>query len=251
MRTAALQKCSVYSGSLILVNARHPYRGVPDPALLMPVNGESGVLMDRRAAVLLERLMAEIRGWNGIVPVSGWRPREEQQAIWDDTLRESGEAFTKKYVAFPGCSEHETGLAIDLGLRQEQIDFIRPDFPDVGVCRIFRRRAAAYGFVLRYPADKEPVTGIACEPLHFRYVGVPHAEIMDKLGLTLEEYLDYLKEYPYGMRPLVHEKNNLVFELSFLSDERADDLKTENLHGMVSGDNSEGFIVTEWKDRDV
>lgn len=251
MRAATLQKCSVYSGSLILVNAGHPYRVVPDRASLVPVNGESGVLMERRAAALLERLMAEIRGWSGIVPVSGWRPREEQQAIWDDSMRESGEAFTRKYVAFPGCSEHETGLAIDLGIRQEQVDFIRPDFPDTGVCRTFRRRAAAFGFVLRYPAGKEAVTGIACEPWHFRYVGVPHAEIMDGLGLTLEEYDDYLKEYPYGVRPLVHEKDNLVFELSFLSGEQAGELKDGNLRGMVSGDNSEGFIVTEWKDRDA
>ena len=53
-------------------------------------------------------------GAGRIVPVSGWRSRKEQQAIWDDTLAKQGEAFTRSYVALPGCSEHETGLAIDL-----------------------------------------------------------------------------------------------------------------------------------------
>lgn len=72
-----------------------------------------------------------------------------------------------------GCSEHETGLAIDLALAGEEPDFIRPPFPDRGICRRFRQRCADFGFVLRYPAGKETVTGIAHEPWHFRYVGVP------------------------------------------------------------------------------
>jgi D-alanyl-D-alanine dipeptidase/carboxypeptidase len=207
--------------------------------------------MERRAAALLEQLMSEIHGWSGIVPVSGWRSQEEEQAIWDGSMREYGAGFTQKYVARPGCSEHLTGLAIDLGLRQEQVDFIRPDFPDSGICRTFRKRAAAFGFIQRYPADKEPITGIACEPWHFRYVGVPHAEIMIRLGLTLEEYHDFLKQHPYDVRPLVYERENLVFELSYLSAEKTEDLETESFSGMVSGDNSDGFIVTEWKDRGI
>ena len=129
-------------------------------------------------------------GEGQIVPVSGWRSREEQQRIWDDTLAKEGEAFTRQYVACPGCSEHQTGLAIDLGLAAPHIDFIRPDFPDTGVCRAFREQAGKYGFILRYPAGKEHITGIAHEPWHFRYVGTPHSAIMTRLGLTLEEYLE-------------------------------------------------------------
>ncbi len=114
--------------------------------------------------------------------------------IEDDTMRKEGARFTESYVAHPGCSEHQTGLAIDLGERREEIDFIRPDFPYTGICQTFRELAPQYGFVERYPKGKEGVTGIAWEPWHFRYVGCPHAQIMTKHGWVLEEYLDYLKE---------------------------------------------------------
>ncbi|MFR1232947.1 MAG: D-alanyl-D-alanine carboxypeptidase family protein [Evtepia gabavorous] len=80
--------------------------------------------------------MAAIGGWKEIVPVSGWRALEEQQAIWEDSLAENGLPFTQTYVAYPGHSEHQTGLAIDLGRRSASIDFIRPDFPYTGLCQI-------------------------------------------------------------------------------------------------------------------
>lgn len=65
----------------------------------------------------------------------------------------------------------------------------RPAFPYEGVCQMFRERAAEFGFVERYPAGKEPITGIAHEPWHFRYVSPPHARAMVRRGLVLEEYL--------------------------------------------------------------
>ena len=96
-----------------------------------------------------------IGGWNHIAPVSGWRSQEEQQSIWNESTEENGADFTAKYVAQPGHSEHQTGLAIDLGLRREKLDFIRPSFPYSGICEIFRQKAARYGFIERYPAGKE------------------------------------------------------------------------------------------------
>ncbi len=171
---------------LVLVNARH---ACPEETLdLVPVGG-SPVLLDREAARALDALMAQLDGWRSIVPVSGWRSLEEQTAIYQDSLAENGPEFTRKFVALPGHSEHQTGLAIDLGLRGPEVDFIRPDFPYEGICQRFRERAADFGFVERYPAGKEAVTGIAHEPWHFRYVGVPHARDMVRRGLVLEEYL--------------------------------------------------------------
>ena len=67
------------------------------------------------------------------MPVSGWRSHAEQKQIWDDTLAKEGEAFTRAYVAWPGCSEHESGLAIDLAEAAEEIDFIRPAFSYDGI----------------------------------------------------------------------------------------------------------------------
>ena len=155
---------------------------------LVPVGG-TGVLLERQAALALERLMERIGGWREIVPVSGWRPGEEQRQIWDESLRENGMEFTKTYVALPGHSEHESGLAIDLGLKKESIDFIRPDFPYDGICGTFRALAPDYGFIERYPEGKEKITGIGHEPWHFRYVGTPHARILTEAGLVLEEYV--------------------------------------------------------------
>ena len=174
---------------LILVNAAHPLRETEPPALAAPDPRYPGVLMEREAARMLADCVRAVGGEGRIVPVSGWRSRAEQQAIWDGTMAREGEAFTRQYVACPGCSEHQTGLAVDLGLAGPHIDFIRPDFPDEGVCRAFRLRAADYGFILRYPAGKEHITGIAHEPWHFRYVGAPHAARMAARNLTLEEYL--------------------------------------------------------------
>ena len=171
---------------LILVNAAHPCPAeVPE---LVPLLG-GPVLLEREAARALEALMAEVDGWRSIVPVSGWRSREEQAALYQTSLAEHGPEFTRRFVARPGYSEHHTGLAIDLGLRGAEPDLICPDFPHTGICRRVRERAADFGFVERYPQGREAVTGIAYEPWHFRYVGPLHAREMADRGLTLEEYL--------------------------------------------------------------
>ncbi len=178
--------------ALILVNARHAVSAGLVQELVPVHQGYPEVLMEREAAQALSRLMEELDGWRFIVPVSGWRSEEEQRRVYEDSLRENGPAFTAKFVALPGHSEHQTGLAIDLGLKREKIDFIRPVFPYEGVCQRFRELAPAFGFIQRYSAGKEAVTGIAQEPWHFRYVGTPHAQRITERGLCLEEYCGLL-----------------------------------------------------------
>lgn len=172
--------------NLILVNASHPCP-CPVPEDLEPVKG---VLLRREAAQALVRLITEVGGEAEITAVSGWRSEEEQAEIYCSSLRDNGLEFTEKYVALPGHSEHQTGLAVDVGLNLPDIDFICPAFPEDGVCGRFRSRAADFGFILRYPAGREAVTGIANEPWHFRYVGLPHSKIIEEKKLTLEEYLN-------------------------------------------------------------
>lgn len=176
-------------GYLILVNASHPLL-VPAEGLVPVDRRRPDILLQWEAAKALGEALAYIGAGDGIIPVSGYRSRAEQAAIYESSLRENGPAFTKKYVALPGCSEHETGLAIDLGLNRGEIDFLRPDFPYKGICQRFREAAPRFGFIQRYAADKEAVTGIAHEPWHFRYVGRPHAMVMAEKGLALEEYLE-------------------------------------------------------------
>lgn len=233
-------------GALLLVNPSHPIPDHAAPDLVCVDPRWPEVKLERRAAGLLNACIRFVGGEELIVPVSGWRSREEQQAIWDDTMAREGEAFTQAYVARPGCSEHQTGLAIDLGAAAERIDFIRPEFPSHGVCGAFRQRAADYGFILRYPAGKESITGIAHEPWHFRYVGVPHAGIMADLGLCLEEYIVLLRR-DYIRRPLTVQTGSRTFRIRYCSGLEGADIYTD--HGscqQVSEDNCGGVIVTTW-----
>ncbi len=234
----------IHNGLLILVNAEHPIQHMERPVLAPAVPG-SDILLDTRAAAMLSGLISRISAAGEIVPVSGWRSEAEQREIWDGSMRESGEEFTRKYVALPGCSEHQTGLAIDLALRADNIDFIRPEFPYDGVCGRFRALAADYGFVERYQGGKEGVTGIAAEPWHFRYVGRPHARIMCEMGLCLEEYVEYLRAYPYPERLL--EVRGEVYEAEVGFAGARDTLGLPDAPYQVSGNNVDGYIYTLWR----
>lgn len=234
----------IHNGLLILVNAEHPIQHMERPVLAPAVPG-SDILLDTRAAAMLSGLISRISAAGEIVPVSGWRSEAEQREIWDGSMRESGEEFTRKYVALPGCSEHQTGLAIDLALRADNIDFIRPEFPYDGVCGRFRALAADYGFVERYQSGKEGVTGIAAEPWHFRYVGRPHARIMCEMGLCLEEYVEYLRAYPYPERLL--EVRGEVYEAEVGFAGARDTLGLPDAPYQVSGNNVDGYIYTLWR----
>ena len=136
-------------GTLYLVNRAHPLPEEPAAEDLASVrSGQTEVRLHQRAKVMLDQLLAAVGSVGAIVPVSGYRPQTEQQAIWEDALAEHGKAFTETYVARPGCSEHQTGLAIDLGENRPEVDFLCPAFPDSGPCGALRRRAAgAQGFV--------------------------------------------------------------------------------------------------------
>ncbi len=234
----------IHSGLLILVNAEHPIQHMERPVLAPAVPG-SDILLDTRAAAMLSGLISRLGAAGEIVPVSGWRSAEEQQEIWDGSMRENGAEFTRKYVALPGCSEHQTGLAIDLALRADSIDFIRPEFPYDGICGRFRALAADYGFVERYKSGKEDITGIAAEPWHFRYVGRPHARIMCDMGLCLEEYVEYLRSYPYPERLL--EVRGEIYEAEVGFAGARDALGLPDAPYQVSGNNVDGYIYTLWR----
>ena len=236
--------CGIHSGLLVLVNAEHPIRRRERP-VLAPAAPGSDVLLDTRAAAMLTGLISRLGAAGEIVPVSGWRSMREQREIWDGSMAENGTEFTRKYVALPGCSEHQTGLAIDLALRSDNIDFIRPDFPYDGICGRFRALAADYGFIERYQAGKEHITGIAAEPWHFRYVGRPHARLMSDNGLCLEEYVELLRSYPYPERLL--ETRGGVYEADAGFAFAKSELELPDAPYQISGNNVDGYIYTLWR----
>lgn len=243
MKRVLCRRAQVFQGPLVLVNRDHPLREEAAPDLVPAGCRFPDVLLDRRAARLLAACIQAVGGVRDIVPVSGWRSRAEQQRIWDETLANEGTEFTQSYVALPGCSEHQSGLAIDLGRAAEEIDFIRPDFPQDGVCGAFRRRAAEYGFIERYQQGKEQLTGIAPEPWHFRCVGAPHALLMEQNGLCLEEYGAFLRQGPQRLT-LPGGQPVQVFYVPCAGEET--ELPLPGACCQVSGDNAGGFIVTAW-----
>lgn len=167
-----------------------------------------------------------------------------------DSMAKNGRDFTRKYVALPGCSEHQTGLAIDLAVNKPDIDFIRPEFPYSGIFNKFREKALNYGFIERYPEGKERVTGIAWEPWHFRYVGFPHSAIMQQQKMTLEEYHLFLKAHECGTNPFMFQTNGRRIEIAFKLAEKKSLTKIAVDDGAlcsVSGNNTDGFIVTVWR----
>ena len=248
MKSVILPADAVHFGGLILVNVQIPL--IKEAQNLVRLNPKSTVRLECEAADSLNRLMEKIDGWKQIAAVSGWRPHHEQQEIFAQSLRDNGREFTEKYVALPGHSEHQTGLAIDLGLRTGKIDFIRPTFPYAGICQIFRKLAPAFGFIERYPKGKEMVTGIAHEPWHFRYVGKPHAEIMAELGLTLEEYHAFLKQYPYGEKDYVYQSGREEALVSYIAAGEGNTFAVEDTESYsLSGNNIDGFVLTRWRKR--
>lgn len=249
MNQLYLPPACLHAGDLILVSAQAPYREKRNPQLLGVPGPTSPVRLEAQAAGALNKLMDALRGWDAITPVSGWRSRQEQQDLWDQSLAENGEAFTRTFVAKPGCSEHETGLAIDLGLRGEVPDPICPAFPREGICQAVQDLAPAYGFVLRYPAGKESVTGIGYEPWHFRYVGPPHAALMTERGWALEEYHQALRA-----GPLRTTWEGVETWISFQPANPGGVTLAELPQGMVcavSGNNTDGFILTTRRAEDV
>ncbi len=129
-----------------------------------------------------------------IYPISAFRPHSTQVSLFNNRVeraRNDGyadpEAEAARHVAKPGTSEHELGLAIDFNSVDESY------FRNTAEAKWLAAHCAEYGFVIRYPEDKESVTGIIYEPWHLRFVGVKHAKRMNELNMCLEEYCEYIK----------------------------------------------------------
>ncbi len=247
MMNLALSNEKIYTGSLLLVNAQYPIQGFGEENLL-PVAEGSEIRMKREAVYLLHLIFQKIDCFDSIVPVSGYRSAKEQTEIYETSLKDNGEDYTRKFVAFPYHSEHQTGLAIDLGMKKEEIDFICPDFPYEGVCHRFRQMAPEFGFVERYPKGREQVTGIAHEPWHFRYVGYPHSEIMSTENLTLEEYTEFIRQFPYDEKHLRWSKEGREMEIFYVPAAERGNTRIQmpdDICYQVSGNNVDGFVVTQ------
>ena len=92
-------------------------------------------------------------------------------------------------VAPPGCSEHQTGLALDISCPDENYE-LEESFAKTKEGCWLARHCALFGFILRYPKNKEEITGFPFEPWHIRYTGIGLASSLTLTGMTLEEYYE-------------------------------------------------------------
>ncbi len=254
MKDIVMNQRSVYKGNLILVNRDNPIRERIGESDLVPVSqNDEGILLCADAQRMLFQLISALGAHDMIVPVSGYRSAEEQRDIFESSMRENGAEFTNAYVAPVDASEHQTGLAIDLGENLPDIDFIRPSFPYHGICQMFRRSAPSFGFVERYSKDKTSITGIAHEPWHFRYVGIPHSLIMARLNMALEEYIDYLRQFTHDSGPLIEEMGSNIVRIYYASFDQYGSQALSIPHDRpvhISGNNNDGLIITVWDSAD-
>lgn len=118
--------------------------------------------------------------------VSDFRTYDVQKKLYDNSIRERGYKYTEKYVARAGYSEHQTGLAFDVLDKNSS----KEDFEFTKSAKWLNDNCYYYGFIIRYPKDKENITNYKYEPWHLRYVGEKVAKEIMKKEITLEEYLN-------------------------------------------------------------
>ena len=187
--------------NLLLVNREQKLPQGFSVALASIQGGQYQV--DARCVDALEQMLADCRA-AGFSPAvcSAYRTEQEQRLLFNrETARwmalgmplTEAQRAAAKSTAVPGTSEYQTGLAVDLvdsnywGLDEAQASMPAQKW--------LMEHCWEYGFILRYPSDKEAVTGIVYEPWHYRYVGLQAAKTIHEQSLCLEEYLQNQAEY--------------------------------------------------------
>ena len=191
----AVRRTNVSGDALLtLVNADHPMPSDWKQELVELNNGQS---IDSRAYPDLQEMMADARA-EGLDPYicSSWRSPETQKKLFKEEVekyvkqgysKSEAEIQAARWVAVPGTSEHELGLALDIVSAENQR--LEEEQEDTPTQQWLMTHCCEYGFILRYPKDKEDITGIGYEPWHYRYVGRENAEAIRDSGMCLEEYV--------------------------------------------------------------
>lgn len=157
-------------------------------------NGQS---VDRRIYDDLIAMLqaAKSEGLNPLI-CSSYRTNEKQEQLYQNKVSEYlSQGYSKVeasdraafWVARPGTSEHQLGLAVDIvSTKNQRLDRSQENTVEQ---RWLIQNSWKYGFVLRYPTNKNSITGVGYEPWHYRYVGKEHAKKINELGVCLEEYV--------------------------------------------------------------
>ena len=175
--------------NLLVVNR---WNEIPEDFSVSLTELSNGQKVDSRIYPYLQEMFDEMKA-DGIYPIvrEGYRTAEEQEKIFNEKVqaymnegyfRTMAERIAKEWVALPGTSEHQLGIAVD-------INADKAHSANDEVYEWLAENAYKYGFILRYPQGKEDITGTGYEPWHYRYVGVEAAEEIFNSRICLEEYL--------------------------------------------------------------
>ena len=166
----------------MLVNKYHYVDKNYTPTNLIKVNN---MYINKEAYEAFLNMKNDIEKENMTIRIiSAYRSFNYQENLYNNYLKKDEKAIVDTYSARPGYSEHHTGLAID-------IDNNKLDFNKFYMTKEFvwmNENSYKYGFIIRYPKDKEYITGYTYEPWHFRYVGIEIATYIKKHNSTYEEY---------------------------------------------------------------
>ena len=180
--------------NLIVVNR---WNELPEDYEVELTELSNGQMVDSRVYPYLQEMFDAARA-EGIYPIvrEGYRTAEEQQEILDDKIQtyiiqgysqSRAEKTAKEWVALPGTSEHQLGIAVDINADKSKCS-------NEEVYAWLAENAYKYGFVLRYPPGKQKITGTSYEPWHYRYVGEEAAKEIYERGICLEEYFKQMIE---------------------------------------------------------
>ena len=175
---------------LILVNRENL---IPEDYKFELSNIDKNLKFDSRAIGELNKMMNDIRksGISNIWIQSSYRDIKLQEELYNNSVKrymkqgkteEEAKKITEIYINRPGSSEHNIGLAVDF-------NDVKETFEDTKAFKWLMKNAEDYGFILRYPKNKEDITKISYEPWHWRYVGKENAKDMNEKGVCLEEYV--------------------------------------------------------------
>ncbi|WP_232699531.1 VanY-A/VanY-F/VanY-M family D-Ala-D-Ala carboxypeptidase [Brevibacillus daliensis] len=231
----------VYQGNLLLVNNEYSVQqvGIKSDIVNLFTHKELTTgyellnseikLSEEIAEKFFEMIAAaEEDGVSNFLISSGYRDLDEQSRLYEE--------MGADYALPAGHSEHNLGLALDVGSTQMKMDKA-PEGEWI------EENSWKYGFILRYHLDKTDVTGIQYEPWHIRYVGLPHSAIIQEMNLALEEYLDYSK----GEKSISVSVDRKKYTISYYPISQNETIEVEvpaNEQYEISGNNIDGVIVT-------
>ena len=242
------------SDLLVLVNNSHTlsreYVNINSGSVNSIMPSSKNIVMRKEAVDALEEMYSKMTDENiNVTAISGFRNYNYQSGLFKnevDKQKRLGlcdkqtEEAASAVVARPGASEHQTGLAIDVS----DNGVLSRKFADTQAGKWLGENCYKYGFIMRYTAEKQDITGVIYEPWHLRYIGSPHSEYMYNNNLCFEEYIELLQSQLHITIP---QNDGMKYDVYYTTDTSKD---FQNIID-ISRDNCGGYIITTYGANDI